>query len=437
MPFELTIAEGKGRGQKFEFTADDVTIGRGAENDVVLYDPGVSRTHARIKVQGVDYLLSDNGSANGTELNGKIIQGAQPLRDGDRIGLGPIVFRFERQAVAPGSQDSTRITSMPAAPKGPRSEETRIGAVPTDGHAKAVAPRAGGALAQPGGTLAERLLALPKPALYGGAGALVLLVGLLAWSAAKQNKKHGLDCPDVAEIDDQVAALTFGHGGVDVDCGNKAQFGFTAPPRTRALFHFVGTHVAKADEVELKLNGKHVAWVPTAASRGEEQVLTLPDELLGKDGKNVVTFAQGTRGKEWSVGKVRVELLAITPGDLNRAREAYNLGRRKLEERRVAPRNLFDAWKYFVEARRQLEGLSPRPALYGEVAQLIKDAERDMEKDCARLLFTAARFEKYGQNDKAQQKYREAVLHFPGDEPSGCRKKARELISSTQQVAQQ
>ena len=45
MPFELTIAEGKGRGQRFEFEALDVTIGRGVENDVVLNDAGVSRNN--------------------------------------------------------------------------------------------------------------------------------------------------------------------------------------------------------------------------------------------------------------------------------------------------------------------------------------------------------------------------------------------------------
>ena len=101
-----------------------------------------------------------------------------------------------------------------------------------------------------------------------------------------------------------------------------------------------------------------------------------------------------------------------------------------LEERRVAPRNLYDAWKYFVEARRYLEGIEPHPALYGEVAQLIKDAEKDLEKDCARLLFSAARSEKYGQDEKTQEKFREAMLHFPGDEPSSCRRKAKERVAS-------
>jgi hypothetical protein len=434
MPFELTIAEGKGRGQRFEFTAVDVTIGRGAENDVVLYDAGVSRTHARIQQQGAEYFLLDNGSANGTELNGAVIRGAQPLRDGDRIRLGPILFRFEKQALPAGSQASTRITANPFTPAR-RNEDTRVAAVPLEGPAKAVAPRTGGALVPPE-SLGRRLRALPRPILAGGAGVVLLLFALMLVSAARSAKPKGPECPEVVTIDDHVATLSFGRGDVDVDCGNRVSFGFIAPPRTRALLHYVGTHVARPDEVELKLNGQHVSWVPPAASRGEEQVVALPDGSLAKDGRNVVTFSQAQRGKEWTIAKLRVEMLAITAGDLARARDAYNLGRRKLEERRVAPRNLYDAWKYFVEARRQLEGLSPRPPLYGEVAQLIKDTERDLEKDCSRLLFSAAKLEKYGQDEKAQVKYREALLHFPSDDPSGCRKKAKERITS-QPVAQQ
>src|SRR5438128_2918892 len=211
MSFELTIAEGKGRGQRFEFTAPDVTIGRGAENDVVLYDPGVSRTHARIQLQGIEYFLLDNGSANGTELNGAVIKGAERLRDGDRIRLGPILFRFEKQAIAAGSTDSTRITAAPVG----RSEDTRVAKMPADGPAKAVAPRAGGALAQPA-SLAERLLLLPRPVLLGGAAALLLAIALFAFAAARQKKPRGLECPDVVTIDDHVAALSVGHGEGEV-----------------------------------------------------------------------------------------------------------------------------------------------------------------------------------------------------------------------------
>src|SRR5260370_13732623 len=92
MSFVLTIAEGKGRGQRFQFETESVTIGRGAENDVVLNDAGVSRTHARIQKQGASWMLLDNGSANGPELNGAAPQQPRALPARDRLGVGPAAF---------------------------------------------------------------------------------------------------------------------------------------------------------------------------------------------------------------------------------------------------------------------------------------------------------------------------------------------------------
>ena len=94
MPFVLTIATGLSRGQSFQFDAPEVTIGRGAENSLVLNEPGVSRLHARIQRQGSQWVLLDNGSANGTELNGVAIERASPLRGGDKIGVGTTLFEF-------------------------------------------------------------------------------------------------------------------------------------------------------------------------------------------------------------------------------------------------------------------------------------------------------------------------------------------------------
>ena len=420
MPFVLTIAEGKGRGQKFQFEAEQVTIGRGAENDVVLNDAGVSRTHARIERQGGSWVLLDNGSANGTELNGATIEKPSMLKAGDRIGVGPVTFEF----FASGG-DETRIT----APQPKREAETRISAMPA-AEPRAIDPRSG---AQQAG-FAQVWAQLPVWAkLAAVAGAALILVGVARAAVSKrQTSRTGIECPDTVAVDDDTAGFSFGHGDVDVDCGGKVVFGFNVPQQTRVLFHYQPTHVATPSELELRVNGKHLAWAPVAGARGDPQVITLPQEALSADGRNFVSVVEGQKGKEWSIGKVRVEMLAITPGDIVAARQAYDRGRRKLEERRIAPRNLYDAWKAFTEARRQMEGLAQKPALYGEVAQLIKDCERDLDKECGKLLFSAARFERYGQDEKAQQTYREVLLHFPGEDPTGCRKKAQENIVSAQ-----
>ncbi len=435
MSYELTIAEGKGRGQRFQFDAPDVTIGRGAENDVVLNDAGVSRNHARIRQAVKGYELSDNGSANGTDLNGSIIGGPTLLRDGDRIGVGPIVFRFEAvraelPAMPAGSGDETRITGTPKAP--PRNEETRVSAMPAKGATaaptRAVELKAGGALAEPQGLVAQ-FNALPKNTRIAAGGALALIFVAIIVSWARGQKPAGPVCPDVVAMSDDTVDTAFGRGPVDVDCGAKASFGFNAPAKTRVLFHYQANGVDSASELELKLNGKHLAWAPISGAKGEDQVLPLADELLASDGRNVVTFAE-SKDKEWSVDRVRVEILAVIPGNLKDGQAAYERGRRKFEERKVAPRNLYDAWKFFTAARASLEGLQPRPPLYGEVAQLIKDTEKELDKECSRLIFSANRLEKYGQDDKAQLTYREILQHFPGEDPTGCRKKGLDNLVS-------
>ena len=420
MGFVLTIAEGKGRGQKFQFDAESVTIGRGAENDVVLNDAGVSRTHARIERKSASWMLLDNGSANGTELNGAPLQKPSALRAGDRIGVGPVTFEFG----ADQDPAATRITTAPA-------RETRISAMPA-AEARSIDPKAGAAAHKTKGSAVAVWRQLPLYAkLPAVAGAALILVGV-ARVAVQGRESHGLACPEMVAVDDDTAGFSFGSGEVDVDCGGKVTFGFNAPPQTRVLFHYQPMRVATPSELELRVNGKHLAWAPVAGARGGDQVLTLPQDALSADGRNFVAFTESQKGKEWAVGKVRVEMLAITAGDLLAARQAYDRGRRKLEERRIAPRNLYDAWRAFTEARRQMEGLAQKPALYAEVAQLIKDAERDLDKECGRLLFSAARFERYGQEEKAQQTYREVLLHYPGEDPTGCRRKAQENIVSAQ-----
>jgi hypothetical protein len=117
-------------------------------------------------------------------------------------------------------------------------------------------------------------------------------------------------------------------------------------------------------------------------------------------------------------------------GDPAAARVAYERGRRKLAERRVAPRNLYDAWRSFLEAQRALE-TGPEPAgLEKELAGLVAACERDLRRECDALLFRAARFERYGQEEAEQRTWREAMLRFPGDDPGGCRRRAQQNLVS-------
>ena len=72
-----------------------IKIGRQADNDLVVVDPGVSRHHAEVINENGSCTLHDLGSTNGTYVNGSVVT-EHALRDGDRISLGSTVVEFRR-----------------------------------------------------------------------------------------------------------------------------------------------------------------------------------------------------------------------------------------------------------------------------------------------------------------------------------------------------
>ena len=81
-----------------EYTLDrDTRFGRAVDSDICLPDPSVSRRHATVLIrQGLWYVV-DEGSTSGTFLNDKRLEQGAPseIRSGDRLALGPWVFRVK------------------------------------------------------------------------------------------------------------------------------------------------------------------------------------------------------------------------------------------------------------------------------------------------------------------------------------------------------
>jgi serine phosphatase RsbU (regulator of sigma subunit) len=63
------------------------SVGRKVDKDLVIADPRVSRDHAQIMQEGLDFFLEDLGSKHGTYVNGERIQ-RQKLERGDRLEFG-------------------------------------------------------------------------------------------------------------------------------------------------------------------------------------------------------------------------------------------------------------------------------------------------------------------------------------------------------------
>lgn len=80
-------------GQSFPLRSE-ITLGRDKSNTVVIADQKVSRHHATLSPAEETFVVIDQGSANGTYLNGVLISQPNPLKDKDRLSVGDTNFLF-------------------------------------------------------------------------------------------------------------------------------------------------------------------------------------------------------------------------------------------------------------------------------------------------------------------------------------------------------
>jgi diguanylate cyclase (GGDEF)-like protein len=81
-------------GKRFVLDVSPIRVGRGAENHIVLDGDSVSRRHAHIEQRGAVWWAVDDGSTNGTYVNDEQISREMGLANGDRIKVGPTIFKY-------------------------------------------------------------------------------------------------------------------------------------------------------------------------------------------------------------------------------------------------------------------------------------------------------------------------------------------------------
>lgn len=95
MPSRLVVLSGARAGAVFPLQGTVVTMGREPGRNVMLdFDPTVSRRHARLELQGNQWVLIDEGSSNGSFVNGVQVT-LRPLHPGDVLRVGNTELRIE------------------------------------------------------------------------------------------------------------------------------------------------------------------------------------------------------------------------------------------------------------------------------------------------------------------------------------------------------
>ena len=96
----LRVMSGNDQGKVIELNRPTTSVGRGADQMLVIADIAVSRRHLQIQMTPTGYRMQDMGSPNGTMVNGKRVAEVQ-LMDGDQIELGNSLLRFEHPPSRP------------------------------------------------------------------------------------------------------------------------------------------------------------------------------------------------------------------------------------------------------------------------------------------------------------------------------------------------
>jgi signal transduction histidine kinase len=104
----LFVIQGADQGKRFEFKSSSVALGRDNSNAIRLHDTEISRRHAELRQEEELYRIVDLGSANGTFVNGQLIDQA-PLHSGDRLQLGQTVMLYNEGVSRPKRDLITRV----------------------------------------------------------------------------------------------------------------------------------------------------------------------------------------------------------------------------------------------------------------------------------------------------------------------------------------
>ena len=89
----IVVLSGNAAGSEFVLDEPKVSLGRGSESDLTFDDSAMSREHVVIEFSDGGFRIRDQGSMNGTQVNGEKIQVGN-LDHGDRFQIGEHVFQF-------------------------------------------------------------------------------------------------------------------------------------------------------------------------------------------------------------------------------------------------------------------------------------------------------------------------------------------------------
>jgi hypothetical protein len=432
----LMVETGPVKGLGISVSVEGVRIGRSSRNDLSIDDAALSRFHCRLFLKpGEGLWLSDLGSANGTLLNGTVVQ-EQRIHVGDAIVLGETTIRVV-------SEQDAEVTDGSIFPLASTGKGLQGGGVPAvDLGLNKVGP-------------ATTVPALRRRLVWLAAG--LILAAVLVWipKFVKKSKPALLpvEAPPVELADVELSferveasssnifryVLEVGSGLLSVQVDDLVRDRHVrrekkvAPDLVRELGRAIeasgffglsedysglapGVHETTDIMVTLGARTHRVK----ALNRIEPESLVTARNIIEEFGKNELGLAA----------------LAIEPTELvGRAQQSLLLGQKLFDEREVSYGNLYAAIRAFTEAEWYLETIEPKPAFYGEVLSRRSDCERDLQKRYDDLWFMAERAVKLRDWKEAARHLRVVLEMLPDRSDDRNRNAYKKLVDVERHLA--
>ena len=92
---ELIVLNGPSAGKTFALDGEELRIGRGPGNQLVVNDPQADWKHCAIQCETDGHVLADFGSSHGVFVNGSRVS-SQRLKDKDQVSIGDTILVYRR-----------------------------------------------------------------------------------------------------------------------------------------------------------------------------------------------------------------------------------------------------------------------------------------------------------------------------------------------------
>jgi hypothetical protein len=385
MALVVTIVQGERRGEELRFDALSVSVGRADHCSLMLPDRGISRHHCELSVHDGELWVQDQGTTNGTQLNGQNVHRSR-VANGSEIAIGPVRFRVLLEGAA------GIIYKELADYRGLIIGVT--GGTPHKVPIPHPSLRSGNRWVEPGIEPKLKMLRIAAASL---ATLFLLLFALIQLGlVAEPTADLGNGIPELRLEPNQTFQGSIGfsaRNAMTLASDKGAMLIFDHAPGL-ALLSMDLASIDTPRELELRLNNKPLMFAPRSKQWLVGGIsMLLPEALLIPSGNRLELLHRDEKGagRSWGVRLIRLRHFPALPVDLGVARQRFKVAEGRYRSRRAHPKNLPAAGRLFRQAALLSFNAEPQPDSYHDARQRFATAHQELTVEFRRSFLDAQR----------------------------------------------